>query len=178
MTNPQAAGACLVICPRLLPIYSQVPSTAGGCTSICNPRIRHAVPVALGGVKIGVFENRVLGRISGLKGNEVMEGWRKLHNKELHDLNFLPSIIRIIKLRWNVQNNTTKSVHVTNTSRPIIDTAYSNRNLVRFTQTLPHTCMTLTEVSPDRRYSLTLGKTVHSQATVPVTTTEQEPGIM
>jgi hypothetical protein len=42
-----------------------------------------------------VFENRVLRRIFGPK--------RKLHNKELHDLYFSPSIIRIIKsrrMRW------------------------------------------------------------------------------
>jgi hypothetical protein len=31
-----------------------------------------------------------------------MGGWRKLHNKELLDLYFLPSVIRIIKsrMRW------------------------------------------------------------------------------
>jgi hypothetical protein len=29
----------------------------------------------------------------------VTEGWRKLHNEELHNLYSLPSIIRIIKLR-------------------------------------------------------------------------------
>jgi hypothetical protein len=28
-----------------------------------------------------------------------MEGWRKLHNEELHNLYSSPSIIRIIKLR-------------------------------------------------------------------------------
>jgi hypothetical protein len=32
-----------------------------------------------------VFENRVL-RIFGLKRDEVMAEWRKLHNEELHDL--------------------------------------------------------------------------------------------
>jgi hypothetical protein len=31
-----------------------------------------------------VFENRVLRRIFGLKRDEVIEGWRKLHNEELH----------------------------------------------------------------------------------------------
>jgi hypothetical protein len=29
----------------------------------------------------------------------VTGGWRKLHNQELHNLYFSPSIIRIIKLR-------------------------------------------------------------------------------
>jgi hypothetical protein len=46
-----------------------------------------------------VFENRVLRRIFGLKRDEVTGEWRKLHNEELCDLYFSPSIIRIIKLR-------------------------------------------------------------------------------
>jgi hypothetical protein len=46
-----------------------------------------------------VFENRVLSRIFGPKGDEVTGEWRKLHNEELHDLYFSPSIIRIIKSR-------------------------------------------------------------------------------
>jgi hypothetical protein len=33
-----------------------------------------------------VFENRVLRRIFGPKRDEVTEGWRKLHNEELHNL--------------------------------------------------------------------------------------------
>jgi hypothetical protein len=52
---------------------------------------------------LGMFENRVLRRIFGLKKDEVTGEWRKLHNEELHDLHSLPSIIRIIKvrkLRW------------------------------------------------------------------------------
>jgi hypothetical protein len=50
-----------------------------------------------------VFENRVLRRIFGSKREEVTGEWRKLHNKELHDLYSSPSIIRIIKsrrMRW------------------------------------------------------------------------------
>jgi hypothetical protein len=50
-----------------------------------------------------VFENRVLRRIFGLKRDEVMGGWRKLHNEELHNFYSLPSIIRTIesrRLRW------------------------------------------------------------------------------
>jgi hypothetical protein len=46
-----------------------------------------------------VFENRVLRRIFGSKGNEVTGEWRKLHNEELHDLYSSPSIIRITKSR-------------------------------------------------------------------------------
>jgi hypothetical protein len=37
-----------------------------------------------------VFENRVL-RIFGPKRDEVMGGWRKLHNEELRDLYSSPS---------------------------------------------------------------------------------------
>jgi hypothetical protein len=53
--------------------------------------------------RLRVFENRVLRRIFGPKRNEVMGEWRKLHNKELHDLYTSPSIIRIMKsrrMRW------------------------------------------------------------------------------
>jgi hypothetical protein len=44
-----------------------------------------------------VFENKVLRRIFGPKRDEVTGEWRKMHNKELHDLYSSPSIIRIIK---------------------------------------------------------------------------------
>jgi hypothetical protein len=47
--------------------------------------------------RLRVFENRVLRNIFGLKRDEVTEEWRKLHNKELHNLYSLPNIIRIIK---------------------------------------------------------------------------------
>jgi PAS domain-containing protein len=50
-----------------------------------------------------VFENRVLRRIFGWKRDEVIGGWRKLRNEELHNLFSLPSIIRMIKskrMRW------------------------------------------------------------------------------
>jgi hypothetical protein len=35
--------------------------------------------------RMRVFENRVLRGIFGLKGNEVIGGWRKLPNEELHN---------------------------------------------------------------------------------------------
>jgi hypothetical protein len=50
-----------------------------------------------------VLENKVLRRIFGRKRDEVMGGWRKLHNEELHDLYSSPSINRMIKsrrMRW------------------------------------------------------------------------------
>jgi hypothetical protein len=49
--------------------------------------------------RLGVFENRVLRRIFGPKRDEVTGEWRKLHNEELHDLYYSPSVIRILKAR-------------------------------------------------------------------------------
>jgi hypothetical protein len=46
---------------------------------------------------VRVFENRVLKEIFGPNRDEAMGGWRKLRNKELHDLYSSPSIIRMIK---------------------------------------------------------------------------------
>jgi hypothetical protein len=53
--------------------------------------------------RLGMFENRVLGRIFGPKRDKVMGEWRKLHNEELRNLYSLLSIIRMIKsrrMRW------------------------------------------------------------------------------
>jgi hypothetical protein len=50
-----------------------------------------------------VFENRVLRRIFGPKMDELIGGWRKLYNDELHNLYTSTSIIRMIKsrrIRW------------------------------------------------------------------------------
>jgi hypothetical protein len=50
-----------------------------------------------------VFDNRVLRRMYGPKGDEVTGEWRKLHNKELNDLYSSPIIFRLIKsrrMRW------------------------------------------------------------------------------
>jgi hypothetical protein len=49
--------------------------------------------------RLRVFEKRVLRRIFGPKRDEVLGGWRKLHNEELHNLYCSPSIIRMIKSR-------------------------------------------------------------------------------
>jgi hypothetical protein len=49
--------------------------------------------------RLRVFENRVLRRIFEPKRDEVIGGWRKLHNEELYNLYCWPSIIRMIKSR-------------------------------------------------------------------------------
>jgi hypothetical protein len=50
--------------------------------------------------RLRVFENRVLRRIFGPKRDQVIRGWRKLHNEELHILYPSPRIIRVIESRW------------------------------------------------------------------------------
>jgi hypothetical protein len=46
-----------------------------------------------------VYENRVLRRIFGPKREKVVEGWRRLHNEELHNVYASPNIIRVIKAK-------------------------------------------------------------------------------
>jgi hypothetical protein len=46
-----------------------------------------------------VFENRVLGKISGRKRKEITGDGRQLHNEKLHDSYLLPNTIRVIKSR-------------------------------------------------------------------------------
>jgi hypothetical protein len=48
--------------------------------------------------RLRVFENRVLRRIFGPKRREMAGGWRRLH-EELHNLQTLPDIMRLIKSR-------------------------------------------------------------------------------
>jgi hypothetical protein len=47
--------------------------------------------------RLRVFETRALRKIFGLKRDEVMGDWRKLHNEKLHNLYSSPSIITISK---------------------------------------------------------------------------------
>jgi len=42
------------------------------------------------------FKNRVLRRIFGPKREEVVGGWRRLHNEELHNLYASSNIIRVV----------------------------------------------------------------------------------
>jgi hypothetical protein len=43
---------------------------------------------------VRVFENEVVRRVFGPKREEVSEGWRKLHNEELHNNNNDDNAIR------------------------------------------------------------------------------------
>jgi hypothetical protein len=44
-----------------------------------------------------IFENRVMMKIFGLKRDEMVRGWRKLHNEELHILYFSLNITTLIE---------------------------------------------------------------------------------
>jgi hypothetical protein len=47
------------------------------------------------GIRLRVFDKRMLRIIFGPKRGEVTGGWRKLHDEELHNLYSPPSTIRI-----------------------------------------------------------------------------------
>jgi hypothetical protein len=49
--------------------------------------------------RLEVFENKVLRRIPGPKRDEIIGGWRELHNEELHNLYSSPNINIMIKSR-------------------------------------------------------------------------------
>jgi hypothetical protein len=49
--------------------------------------------------RLKVFMNRVQRRIFVPKRDEIIRGWRKLHNVELYNFYHSPNIIRMIKLR-------------------------------------------------------------------------------
>jgi hypothetical protein len=52
--------------------------------------------VFISNYKLRVFDNRVLRRILGLKGDGVTGEWRRLHNKELYALCSSPNIVRVM----------------------------------------------------------------------------------
>jgi hypothetical protein len=49
--------------------------------------------------RLRVFENSVLRRIFGPKREEMVGGWRRLHNEELHNFNASTDFILVIKSR-------------------------------------------------------------------------------
>jgi hypothetical protein len=52
-----------------------------------------------------VYENSVLRKIFGPKMDEIIRGWRKLHNEELHKSYSSANIIRMmqVRMRWAAQ---------------------------------------------------------------------------
>jgi hypothetical protein len=46
-----------------------------------------------------MFENKILGRISGPERGQAIRDRKELHNEELHNLCFSANIIRMIKSR-------------------------------------------------------------------------------
>ena len=74
--------------------------------------------------RLRVFENRVLRRIFGPKMDEGTGEWRKLHNEELNDLFFSPSIVQVIKSR-----RTRWAGHVACMGRVEVYTGFWWRNL-------------------------------------------------
>jgi hypothetical protein len=70
--------------------------------------------------KLRVFENRVLRRIFGPKRDEETGEWRKLYNKELHDLYSSPSIIRIMKSRMRRAGNVARMREKRNACRLLV----------------------------------------------------------
>jgi hypothetical protein len=56
-----------------------------------------------------MFENRVVKRIFGSKRDEVITGWRKLYNVEIHNLHSSLNIIRIMKTRRMGRTCSTRS---------------------------------------------------------------------
>jgi hypothetical protein len=50
-----------------------------------------------------MFENSVQRKTFGSKREEVVGGWRRLHNEELHNLYASPNIIRVTKSRKTIR---------------------------------------------------------------------------
>jgi hypothetical protein len=83
-----------------------------------------------------VLENRVLRRIFGPKRNGVTGGFRNLHNEELYNFYFLPSIIRMIKwgtVGWGraYSTNCAEEEGKKNTYRVLVGKSEGNRPLGR-----------------------------------------------
>jgi hypothetical protein len=50
--------------------------------------------------RLMVFENRMLRKLSRLKWDVIIGGWREMHSEELHNKYSSCSIIIMIKLKW------------------------------------------------------------------------------
>ena len=94
--------------------------------------------------RLRVFENRVLRRVFGHKGDEVTGEWKKLHNEELSDLYSLPNVVRVVKsrrTRW--AGHVARMGEVRGVHRVLVGKPEERRPLVR----------------PRRRWGITLRQT-------------------
>jgi hypothetical protein len=80
--------------------------------------------------KLKVSANRALG-IFGRKRDEVIGGWRKLHNEELHNLYSSPSIIKMTKSskRMRRAGNVVRMGEKTNAYRMLVGKPEGKRPL-------------------------------------------------
>jgi hypothetical protein len=63
--------------------------------------------ILIGENRLKGFENMLLRKIFGPKTDEIIGGWRKLHDMELHILYSSPNMIRMIRsriMRWTEQS--------------------------------------------------------------------------
>jgi hypothetical protein len=54
--------------------------------------------------ELKISENRVLRRIFGIKREDVVGNWRRLHNEKFHNFYASPNNVRVIKsvkMRWS-----------------------------------------------------------------------------
>ncbi|KAJ4431585.1 hypothetical protein ANN_20184 [Periplaneta americana] len=84
-------------------LFGQNPRIWARVSTSLSQRRQMLLPEDLPGEqRLRVFEDKVLRKISGAKGDEVTGEWRKLHNSELHALYSAPDIrnIESRRLRW------------------------------------------------------------------------------
>jgi hypothetical protein len=67
-----------------------------------------------------LFENRVLRRMFGPKREEVVGGWRRQHNEELHNLYASPNVIRVIKSRRMIWGHVARMGDMRNAYRILV----------------------------------------------------------
>jgi hypothetical protein len=82
--------------------------------------------------RLRVFETRVLRVTFRLMRDEIIQSWRKMNNKEFHNLYSLPDIIRMVKSRrmkwaWHV----THMAENKNVYRVLLGISEGKRPLVR-----------------------------------------------
>jgi hypothetical protein len=78
LVNIQSKTFCLLVSCLKTKKIRILPVVLYGCQAL--------LPTLMEGLRLRVFENRVLRRLFRTKRDEVTRGWRKLHNEELHDV--------------------------------------------------------------------------------------------